>query len=133
MRICAIRGKAMGVHSWQAQHMTPNWPDSNLFWRNQRVVVTGRRGPLRVGSVIVEKRQARGAAEVLVPRIENYDPSALLRTGLVDLSAIRRLLADARPDMILHPSTPLRQALAARVGGIPLRCATGRLRTRREP
>lgn len=37
-----------------------------------------------------------------MPRIEDYD--------LRDLSAIRRMLADARPDIILH--------LAARVGGI---------------
>ena len=37
-----------------------------------------------------------------MPRIEDYD--------LRDLTAIRRLLADARPDIILH--------LAARVGGI---------------
>ena len=80
--------------------MNLEWPDSNLFWRNQRVVVTGGAGFL--GSFVVEKLQARGAAEVFVPRIENYD--------LVDLSAIRRLLADARPDIILH--------LAARVGGI---------------
>ncbi len=80
--------------------MNLEWPDSNLFWRNQRVVVTGGAGFL--GSFIVEKLQARGAAEVFVPRIEDYD--------LVDLSAIRRMLADARPDIILH--------LAARVGGI---------------
>ncbi|MBK6432172.1 MAG: GDP-L-fucose synthase [Anaerolineae bacterium] len=64
------------------------------------VVVTGGAGFL--GSVIAKKLQARGAGEVFVPRIEDYD--------LRDLTAIRRLLADARPDIILH--------LAARVGGI---------------
>ncbi len=96
-------------------YMNSNWPDSTLFWRNQRVVVTGGAGFL--GSFIVEKLQARNAAEVFVPRIEDYD--------LVDLSAIRRMLADARPDIILY--------LAARVGGIPLHCVTGRLRARREP
>jgi GDP-L-fucose synthase len=62
--------------------------------------VTGGAGFL--GSVIAKKLQARGAGEVFVPRIEDYD--------LRDLTAIRRLLADARPDIILH--------LAARVGGI---------------
>ncbi|MGB4977943.1 MAG: NAD-dependent epimerase/dehydratase family protein, partial [Anaerolineae bacterium] len=62
--------------------------------------MTGGAGFL--GSFIVEKLQARGAAEVFVPRIEEYD--------LRDLAAIWRMLAEARPDMILH--------LAARVGGI---------------
>ncbi|MFZ1241252.1 MAG: GDP-L-fucose synthase [Anaerolineae bacterium] len=62
--------------------------------------MTGGAGFL--GSVIAKKLQARGAGEVFVPRIEDYD--------LRDLTAIRRLLADARPDIILH--------LAARVGGI---------------
>jgi len=80
--------------------MTPNWPHSNTYWRDKRVAVTGGAGFL--GSFIVEKLQARGAAEVFVPRIEDYD--------LRDLTAIRRMLADARPDIILH--------LAARVGGI---------------
>lgn len=76
------------------------WPDSTTFWRDKRVVVTGGAGFL--GSFIVEKLRTRGAAEIFVPRIEDYD--------LRDLTAIRRLLADARPDIILH--------LAARVGGI---------------
>ncbi|HSN74906.1 MAG TPA: GDP-L-fucose synthase, partial [Anaerolineae bacterium] len=80
--------------------MNHNWPDSNAFWRDKRVVVTGGAGFL--GSFIVEKLTTRGAAEIFVPRIEDYD--------LRELAAIRRLLADARPDIILH--------LAARVGGI---------------
>jgi len=46
------------------------WPDSNLFWRDKRVVVTGGAGFL--GSFVIEKLQARGAAEVFVPRIEDY-------------------------------------------------------------
>ena len=75
------------------------WPDSTTFWRDKRIVVTGGAGFL--GSFVVEKLQARGAA-VFVPRIEDYN--------LVELSAIRRMLADARPDIILH--------LATRVGGI---------------
>ena len=80
--------------------MSNTWPDSNTFWRDKRVVVTGGAGFL--GSFIVEKLQARNAAAIFVPRIEDYD--------LRDMAAIRRMLADARPDIILH--------LAARVGGI---------------
>jgi len=88
--------------------MNSDWPDSKLFWRNQRVVVTGGAGFL--GSFVVEKLRERGAREIFVPRIEEYDPSAVLRTGLVQLDDIRRMLADARPDVVIH--------LAARVGGI---------------
>jgi GDP-L-fucose synthase len=76
------------------------WPDSGAFWRGRRVLVTGGSGFL--GSYVVARLRARGAAEVAVPRSREYN--------LVDADAARRLLADARPDLILH--------LAARVGGI---------------
>ncbi len=55
-----------------------HWPDSDTFWRNQRVVVTGGAGFL--GSFVVEKLQACGAAEIFVLRIEDYDPSTALPT-----------------------------------------------------
>ncbi len=45
---------------------------------------------------------AREGAKVVVPRSAEYD--------LVDGAAVRRLIADARPEMVIH--------LAARVGGI---------------
>lgn len=80
--------------------MERKWPDSNAFWRDKRVTVTGGAGFL--GSFIVEKLLARNAADIFIPRAKDYD--------LRDLSAIRRMLADARPDIIIH--------LAARVGGI---------------
>ena len=67
---------------------------------HQRVVVTGGAGFL--GSFVVEALRARGVREVFVPRSRDYD--------LVDAAAVRRLLADARPDLVIH--------LAARVGGI---------------
>ncbi len=51
---------------------------------------------------MIEKLHEHGAREVFVPHIEQYD--------LVQLADIRRMLADARPDVILH--------LAALVGGI---------------
>ncbi len=70
------------------------------YWRDRRVCVTGGAGFL--GSYVVEKLQARGAKEVFVPRIEQYN--------LVEKEAIQRMLKDARPDVILH--------LAALAGGI---------------
>jgi GDP-L-fucose synthase len=69
------------------------------FWQGKRVVVTGGAGFL--GSFVVERLRREGAA-VVVPRSAEYD--------LVDRAAVRRLLADARPDLVIH--------LAARVGGI---------------
>lgn len=72
----------------------------NPFWRGKRVVVTGGAGFL--GSFVVEALEARQPETIFVPRSSDYD--------LCHLVDIRRLLADARPDIILH--------LAARVGGI---------------
>jgi GDP-L-fucose synthase len=66
----------------------------------RRILVTGGSGFL--GSHVVEALRARSAGFVFVPRKRDYD--------LVERDACRRLLADARPDMVIH--------LAARVGGI---------------
>jgi len=71
-----------------------------MDWSRQRIVVTGGAGFL--GSFVVEKLRARGCREIMVPRSRDYD--------LVDGAAVKRLLADARPDLVIH--------LAARVGGI---------------
>jgi GDP-L-fucose synthase len=84
----------------RAMTMTQQWPDSQKFWQDKRVCVTGGGGFL--GSVVMRKLQQRGAAEVFVPRKKEYD--------LVHLEAIHRLLLDSRPDVIIH--------LAAQVGGI---------------
>lgn len=70
------------------------------FWAAQRVVVTGGAGFL--GSYVVEALRLRGAREIFVPRVEEYD----LRVE----HDIRRMYADARPTIVLH--------LAAVVGGI---------------
>jgi GDP-L-fucose synthase len=74
--------------------------DSRVYWQGKRVVVTGGAGFL--GSYVVRKLKQRGATNVFVPRIEEYD--------LRGLNDIRRMLEDARPDVVIH--------LAAVVGGI---------------
>lgn len=95
------------------------------YWKDKCVIVTGGAGFL--GSFVIEKLVQRGAADVLVPRIEHYN--------LVDRDDIRRLLDDAMrsPDLRpahLNPSGFQPSAfrpqpsdliilhLAARVGGI---------------
>src|SRR5512146_112792 len=70
------------------------------FWANRRVCVTGGAGFL--GSFITEKLRQRGVREIFIPHIEDYD--------LVKPEDIRRMLDDARPDLIIH--------LAALAGGI---------------
>ncbi|MCH7662304.1 MAG: NAD-dependent epimerase/dehydratase family protein, partial [Chloroflexi bacterium] len=74
--------------------------ENEKFWSNKQVCVTGGAGFL--GSFVVDKLQARGAKEVVVPRKRDYD--------LVDPGAVQRMLDDAQPDLIIH--------LAALAGGI---------------
>jgi len=68
-------------------------------FEGHRVVVTGGAGFL--GSFVVERLREQGAV-VFVPRSDKYD--------LIDRGDCRRLVADTKPDLVLH--------LAARVGGI---------------
>jgi GDP-L-fucose synthase len=63
-------------------------------------MVTGGGGFL--GQAVVRRLEAGGATDLFVPRSRNYD----LRT----LDGIERVLADGRPDLVIH--------LAAVVGGI---------------
>lgn len=74
--------------------------ESNGFWSNRRVCVTGGAGFL--GSFVVEGLKQRGAKDIFVPLFEDYN--------LVQRDDILRMLDDARPDLIIH--------LAANVGGI---------------
>jgi len=70
------------------------------FFYENRFCVTGGAGFL--GQVVVRKLQERGAKDIFIPTIERYD--------LTNLDSIKQMLADARPDVIIH--------LAAQVGGI---------------
>jgi GDP-L-fucose synthase len=70
------------------------------FWQKRKVCVTGGAGFL--GSFITAKLRERGAKEIFVPTIENYN--------LVEPGDVNRMLDDSQPDIILH--------LAAHVGGI---------------
>jgi GDP-L-fucose synthase len=58
--------------------------NNHSFWKDKRVIVTGGAGFL--GSFVVEKLKDREAAEIIVPRIEEYD--------LVDINHINRLFDD---------------------------------------
>jgi GDP-L-fucose synthase len=69
-------------------------------WAGKRVVVTGGAGFL--GSFVVEALRRHGARDLFVPRSREYD----LRRE----ADIARMLATARPDVVIH--------LAAVVGGI---------------
>ena len=70
------------------------------FWQSQSVCVTGGAGFL--GKVVVRKLYERGAKNVFVPKIEEYN--------LIEMKDINRMLEDADSDLIIH--------LAAQVGGI---------------
>ncbi|MBT3240589.1 MAG: GDP-L-fucose synthase [Chloroflexi bacterium] len=70
------------------------------FWKDKNVCVTGGAGFL--GSFVLEKLAKREAKDVFVPRIQNYD--------LTDVSDVRRMLEDSKPDIVIH--------LAALAGGI---------------
>ena len=78
--------------------ITGQVPGSRLAGR--RVVVTGGAGFL--GRAVVARLRESGVTDVVVPRSADYD--------LRERDAVRRLLADARPEVVIH--------LAAVVGGI---------------
>lgn len=87
----------------EAEHRpAPAWPErdtSPRFWRGRRVLLTGGSGFL--GSHVRDRLLEMGA-RLTAPRSAEFD--------LTDPDAVRALLRQTRPDMVLH--------LAARVGGI---------------
>ena len=76
------------------------------FWKDKKVIVTGGAGFL--GSFVTEKLKGRGATDIFIPRIENYN--------LVDANDIKRLYADALNG--IDPKNVVIIHLAANVGGI---------------
>jgi GDP-L-fucose synthase len=76
------------------------YPDPKQFWADKKVCLTGGDGFL--GSFVQKILADRGAKDVFIPLIEDYD--------LTDVANIRRMLKDASPDIIIH--------LAALAGGI---------------
>jgi GDP-L-fucose synthase len=70
------------------------------YWADKRVCVTGGGGFL--GSFVLEELARRGAEQIFVPKRSEYD--------LVTRDGVLRMLADAKPDVVIH--------LAAVVGGI---------------
>jgi len=83
-----------------AQESDSHWSSPASFWAGTRVCVTGGAGFL--GSHVVEVLRERGADEIFVPRSDEYD--------LTQLGAIRQMLGEGQPDVVIH--------LAALAGGI---------------
>ncbi len=80
------------------------------FWHSRRVCVTAA-SVISLGSFVVDKLRQHGANDVFVPRRADYD--------LVQADAIRRLLSDARPDVLIHLAVRRRPARAARSAHSP--------------
>lgn len=90
--------------------------DKPSFWGDKRVIVTGGAGFL--GNFVVEKLKRRGAKEIIVPRIEEYD--------LTEIESINRLFDNLNISKTKRPGSKLNVKrsnviiihLAALVGGI---------------
>ena len=86
------------------------------FWMEKRVIVTGGAGFL--GNFVVEKLKHRGAKEIIVPRIEEFD--------LTEIESIHRLFDDLEITKTSLPNSEISDSqsnviiihLAALVGGI---------------
>lgn len=72
------------------------------FWQNKKILVTGGHGFL--GRYVISALKKRGYKNILAPTEKEYN--------LVDIGAVKSLIRDAKPDIVIH--------LAAKVGGIGL-------------
>ena len=79
---------------------TTEYPDPIEFWSDKKVCVTGGDGFL--GSFVQKTLRERGANNIFIPLIDDYD--------LTEKDNIQRMLSEAEPDIIIH--------LAALAGGI---------------
>jgi GDP-L-fucose synthase len=76
------------------------------FWDGKRVIVTGGAGFL--GSFVTEQLKRRGATDIFIPRIENYN--------LIEPQGIEAMYRDSLADV--NPAQVVIVHLAANVGGI---------------
>lgn len=76
------------------------------FWQDKKVIVTGGAGFL--GSFVIAKLKERGATDIYIPTIEEYN--------LVDGNDIKRMYADTLKG--IDPKNVIIIHLAANVGGI---------------
>ena len=88
------------------KNLEPSTSNLQSFWQNKKVIVTGGAGFL--GSFVIEKLKQRGATDIFIPRIENYN--------LVDPNDIKRLYSDTLAGV--DPKNVVVIHLAANVGGI---------------
>jgi GDP-L-fucose synthase len=96
----------MEQNTMSNKNLEPSTSNLQPFWQNKKVIVTGGAGFL--GSFVIEKLKQRGATDIFIPRIENYN--------LVDPNDIKRLYADALQGV--DPKNVVVIHLAANVGGI---------------
>ena len=111
--------RSMNAHPSNNHH---DWPEDPVFWLNKRVIVTGGGGFL--GSFVVQKLMQRGAAEIIVPRSQDYDLRRLADIkALFDDTFAGTLRAHSqrlvRPQgFVPTPENTMLIHLAAHVGGI---------------
>ncbi|MBM3126798.1 MAG: GDP-L-fucose synthase [Chloroflexi bacterium] len=87
-------------------NLQPSNLGSSTYWKDKRVILTGGAGFL--GSFVTAKLRERGATDIFIPTIEEYN--------LVDANDIRRMYANSLKGV--EPGNVVVIHLAANVGGI---------------